>query len=104
MKDIYVKRPMHGFLTGFVCEERSPSDWNGGCSGHGESGARFYPQGTFQYKVVRRLLMDGRKEDAATGFDITAGPVYGLDANGEADLQYTGYFSNPNHVENPSHE
>ena len=57
-------------------------------------------------KVVWAALSDDERVMMLDRYtiDMTAGPVYGLDANGEADLQYTGYFSNPNHVENPSHE
>ena len=68
-------------------------DWNGGCSGSGRAGARYYPSGTLQRDIVRSMLMDGMKDNTSYGVDITYGDVFGLDGQGQEGDCATGYFN-----------
>ena len=109
IRDIYASIGVPGDegyseLEGFVCKDRCPNDWNGGCDGNGESGSRFYPPGTFQYGIVRSLLMDGEKEDVNRGIDITIGSIWGYGPDDTLGNQDTGYFTNARQTDDPQHQ
>jgi hypothetical protein len=53
-------------------------DWNGGCSGQGASGARYYQSGTTMRNIVNRMLMLGAVPEDDTRRDITNGGIYGV--------------------------
>lgn len=104
MKDIY--RIFDGeddmVLRGIARYGWNVQDWNGGCSGHGRAGARYYEDATTQESLVMRMLMDGYKVDSANGVDITYGAVHGLDDAGNGEMRETGFFDNVYHVDNPT--
>ena len=93
MADIYWQTEDNVVLSGFTCWSRCMDDWNGGCSGSGSAGARYYPSGTLQRNIVRSMLMDGMKDNASYGVDITYGAVFGLDGQGQESDCATGYFN-----------
>ena len=53
-------------------------DWNGGCSGQGTPGARYYQSGTTMRNIVNRMLMLGAVPEDDTRRDITNGGIYGV--------------------------
>ncbi len=53
-------------------------DWNGGCSGQGAPGARYYQTGTAMRNIVNRMLMLGAVPEDDTRRDITNGGIYGV--------------------------
>ena len=53
-------------------------DWNGGCSGSGVGGARYYRSGTSMEQIVGCMLMLGEVPEVDVRRDITAGSVYGV--------------------------
>ena len=53
-------------------------DWNGGCSGQGAPGARYYQSGTTMRNIVNRMLMLGAVPEDDTRRDITNGGIYGV--------------------------
>ena len=53
-------------------------DWNGGCSGQGAPGARYYQSGTAMRNIVNRMLMLGAVPEDDTRRDITNGGIYGV--------------------------
>jgi len=69
VKQIYRERISHF---------NSSSDWNGGCQGYDEGGARYYPYNTLLSDVLQRMMMYGVERDDLTGCDITAGSVHGI--------------------------
>jgi hypothetical protein len=64
------------------------SDWNGGCSGHGDGGVRYYAKNLEMADIVGRLLMNG--VTGANGRDIPFGDVYGVwyDGDGKHDSDW----------------
>ena len=93
MADVYWQTEDDVVLSGFACWSRCMEDWNGGCSGSGRAGARYYPSGTLQRDIVRSMLMDGMKDNTSYGVDITYGDVFGLDGQGQEGDCATGYFN-----------
>ena len=93
MADVYWQTEDDVLLSGFACWSRCMEDWNGGCSGSGRAGARYYPSGTLQRDIVRSMLMDGMKDNTSYGVDITYGDVFGLDGQGQEGDCATGYFN-----------
>ena len=53
-------------------------DWNGGCSGRGASGVRYYRSGTTMNAIVDRMLMLGSVPEEDSRRDISNGAVYGV--------------------------
>jgi hypothetical protein len=53
-------------------------DWNGGCSGRGASGVRYYRIGTTMNAIVDRMLMLGSVPEEDSRRDISNGAVYGV--------------------------
>ena len=62
--------------------EHLPWDWNSGCIGHGEGGARFYGKGANMRTLIERMLMNGEYSTGASTYDITFGRIYGIWCNG----------------------
>ena len=95
MDDIYAERNMR-FVLGRTCSSKFlyNSDWNNGCDGHGEGGERYYPCDTFQERLIRRLLMDGSKTNAADGVDIPCGTVWGYPSDGPCSDVFVGFGGN----------
>ena len=60
----------------YVRQEYSPSDWNGGCRGHGHGGSRYYHSGMMMGALIPRLLMYGRSSGEKR--DLSLGSVYGI--------------------------
>ena len=67
-------------VSEYVSYEHTLSDWNGGCAGHGASGARYYPHGQKLCFLIPKLLMYGYGSENKR--DITFGDVYGLGSAG----------------------
>jgi len=53
-------------------------DWNGGCSGRGAPGARYYQSGTTMRSIVDRMLMLGEVPEDDSRRDITNGGIFGV--------------------------
>ena len=53
-------------------------DWNGGCSGRGAPGARYYQSGTTMRSIVDRMLMLGEVPEDDSRRDITNGRIFGV--------------------------
>ena len=53
-------------------------DWNGGCSGRGAPGARYYKSGTTMRSIVDRMLMLGEVPEDDSRRDITNGGIFGV--------------------------
>ena len=88
-RDIYLKAD-EGRLTmagDFVRWDYTPDDWNGGCYGRGEAGARYYPSGTTMAEIISRMLMNGLKSAGDRHYDMTLGPVYGIGYTPEGKLE-----------------
>ena len=88
-RDIYLKAD-EGRLTmagDFVRWDYTPDDWNGGCYGWGEAGARYYPSGTTMAEIISRMLMNGLKSAGDRHYDMTLGPVYGIGYTPEGKLE-----------------
>jgi len=64
-------------LPGCVCNDKCGEDWNGGCIGRDEAGARYYQYGLRMNILVKRLLMNGFDSESEVGRDITIGSVTG---------------------------
>ena len=86
-------------------------DWNGGCHGSGDSGARYYQDGTTMSILIPRLVMYGIVRENDVRRDITCGRVDGVWYSGEgaAKVWYDtdadiGFFSNPFRTESPCHD
>ena len=60
----------------YVRQEYMPSDWNGGCRGHGYGGARYYRSGMMMGALIPRLLMYGHSFGEKR--DLSLGSVYGV--------------------------
>ena len=106
MHDIYRNARNGLIFHGLSKRSWNMSDWNGGCDGHGNAGARYYPSGTFQHQLIQRMLMDGMKADVAVGRDITYGAIRGFnsgDSNAVGDVD-TGFFDNIDHISQPCHQ
>lgn len=89
---------------GDVVSSRVSGDWSGGSDGEGDGGTRYYKFGRRLRDVIRAMLMDGYKVDAAQGRDITFGSVNGINASGESGDVTTGFFDNVGHRSNPVNE
>ena len=88
-RDIY-DEDRDGVLTmagEFVRWDYTLQDWNGGCYGRGEAGARYYPSGTTMVEIISRLLMNGLSEEDDRRYDMTLGPVYGIGYTPEGKLE-----------------
>lgn len=71
-------------------------DWNDGCDGSGDGGARYYPFGTLHKDIIGCLLMNGDCGDETLGgSDLTYGRIYGVvkksSGNAYADAE-VGWF------------
>ena len=95
------------FVRGSYCSD----DWNGGCSGFGAHGGRYYPAGTTLENVLHRLLMYGCGGADDDGIDITIGSVHGVWYSGPKSIRVwhvsgapVGFFNNNNKTENPAHQ
>jgi len=53
-------------------------DWNGGCSGQGAPGTRYYQGGTKMKDIIDRILMLGEVPEYDSRRDITNGGIYGV--------------------------
>ena len=62
-----------------VCENRMMRDWNGGCSGRGSPGVRYFRSSTGMTEIISRMLMNGRASDESQHYDMTLGWVYGIE-------------------------
>ena len=87
MRDIYVTNlqqkddvePLVSLLPSEkATSARLAGDWNGGCSGFGSEGTRYYRLGTSMEQIVGRMLMLGEVPEEDVRRDITAGGVYGV--------------------------
>ena len=87
MKDIYVgnanDRRSNEPLVEISPADKAKSsylvdDWNGGCSGDGAGGARYYRYGLSMKEVVLRMLMNGVRRSNDNPRDITSGRIYGV--------------------------
>ena len=103
MRDVYSASESGLEILGATCSDWLLDDWNGGCLGGGEGRFRYYGGGRLQRDIIRGMLMDGEKVDAATGFDITYGAVWGFDEQGAQDCQDTGFFTNTRRTDDPQH-
>ena len=88
----------------------APADWNGGCCGFGDAGARYYQGGTKMATVIPRLVMYGIASEGDIRLDITAGSVDGVWYLGEGAARewydssaQVGFFDNPFRKESPCH-
>ena len=79
MCDIYESGGAESLSPGeLVCATNVISDWNGGCTGRGEAGARYYRFGTKMTDVIARMLMKGTRKTHDNPVDITSGDIYGV--------------------------
>ncbi len=92
MSDIYGETESGREYIGFTHSDWMPEDWNGGCDGHGEAGTRYYPCRQFHRDVIRKMLMNGRRNSEDNGCDITSGYVRGLDTSDEDGDQPVGFY------------
>ena len=86
-------------------------DWNGGCNGHGDGGARYFPSGTMLKNVLLRLVMYGFDQEGSDQRDITIGGVRGIwytESNGVRHWNLSdapvGFFSNVFKKASPAHQ
>ena len=87
MKDIYISnandRRSNEPLVEILPADKVRSsylvdDWNGGCSGSGAGGARYYRYGLSMNEVVLRMLMNGVCGSNDNARDITNGRIFGV--------------------------
>ena len=85
-------------------------DWNGGCCGFGDSGARYYQGGTKMSAIIPRLVMYGIVTPDDIRRDITTGNVDGIWylGDGASRVWYDsdasiGFLENPFRKESPCH-
>ena len=105
MRDIYIDR--NGVEIDHAERIRRsvlPGDWSGGCDGEGDGGTRYYKSGRRLCDIIRAMLMDGCKDDASQGRDITFGSVSGIDLSDVRHDVMTGFFDNVGHRSNPVNE
>lgn len=105
MRDVYVER--NGVEIDYserIRRSMLSGDWSGGCDGEGDGGTRYYKSGRRLYDIIRAMLMDGCKDDASQGRDITFGSVSGIEVSGEQGDVMTGFFDNVWHRCNPANE
>ena len=88
----------------------TPDDWNGGCGGRGDPGARYYRHGTKMSVIIPRLVMYGIVDEFDSRRDITRGNVDGAwySWEGAARVWFdtnagVGFFVNPDRRESPCH-
>ena len=93
-----------------ICSEKATDDWNGGCDGSGDPGARYYQHGTKMSAIIPRLVMYGIVDEVDTRRDITRGNVDGVWYSGEDAARVwfdtnagVGFFVNQYRKESPCH-
>ena len=93
-----------------ISSSSAPEDWNGGCCGFGDSGARYYQGGTKRSAIIPRLVMYGIVTPDDIRRDITTGNVDGIWylGDGASRVWYDsdasiGFLENPFRKESPCH-
>ena len=93
-----------------ISSSSAPEDWNGGCCGFGDSGARYYQGGTKMSAIIPRLVMYGIVTPDDIRRDITTGNVDGIWylGDGASRVWYDsdasiGFLENPFRKESPCH-
>ena len=93
-----------------ISSSSAPEDWNGGCCGFGDSGARYYQGATKMSAIIPRLVMYGIVTPDDIRRDITTGNVDGIWylGDGASRVWYDsdasiGFLENPFRKESPCH-